>query len=148
MKKKPQDQRDWHEVRIETLREKNRDVAPRDRGKNRNGASDNDGLKPAILPNTGKRDGVGLANEPRAGLGTRTDGSAPKAKTTPAKSAKNTKGTKAKNAKGADANAKGKPRATKRGYEEPRPEPREQAPDSLAHEQERQTGMSGQSSGT
>ncbi len=54
--------------------------------------------------------------------------------------------TKAKNAKGADA--KGKPRATKRGYEEPRPEPREQAPDSLAHEQERQTGMSGQSSGT
>jgi len=76
---------------------------------------------------------VGLTHEARPGLGTRPMEGAPAGAKKPR--------TKA-------AEKKGKPRATKRGYEEPRPEPREQAPDSLAHEQERQTGMSGQSSGT
>lgn len=75
----------------------------------------------------------GLANEARPGLGTRDDNWDPA-------SAKATA-----NDKTADTS---KPRATPHGYEEPRPEPREQPADSFAHEQERSTGVSGQSSGT
>lgn len=73
----------------------------------------------------------GLANEARPGLGTRNADPKPasKAKLPPAKSGQ-------------------KPEATPRGYEEPRPEPREQPPDSRAHDEERSTGISGQSSGT
>lgn len=75
----------------------------------------------------------GLANEARPGLGTRNDDPNPQAKpkSTPP-----------------EPKTGQKPKATRRGYEEPRPAPREQAPDSLAHEQERSTGMSGQSSGS
>lgn len=76
---------------------------------------------------------VGLANEARPGLGTREDNGDPAA---------------AAEKPLQEATSKTKPRATKRGYEEPRPAPREQPSNSLAHEQERSTGMSGQSSGT
>jgi len=80
-----------------------------------------------------KNGAVGLTHEARPGLGARAGkegaAAAPRSRAKP-------------------ADTKGKPRATKRGYEEPRPEPREQPSDSLAHDQERQTGMSGQSSGT
>lgn len=70
---------------------------------------------------------VGLANEARPGLGTRADDPQPAAASeTPE-----------------EAESLTKPRATRLGYEEPRPEPREQDPNSFAHEEERSTGVSG-----
>ena len=82
---------------------------------------------------TKKPGSAGLANEARPGLGTRADDPDPWANPTePPK----------------EASSKSKPEATKHGYEEPRPEPREQAPDSLAHEQERSTGVSGHTGNT
>lgn len=74
----------------------------------------------------------GLVTEAQPGMGSRADDAASAANATKVPK---------------EAADKGKPRATKLAYEEPRPEPRDQPPDSLAHEQERQTGMSGQSSG-
>lgn len=75
---------------------------------------------------------VGLANEARPGLGTRAEDEAKR------------------NDPGADdvdrpMKTTGKPKATRYGYDEPLPEPREQAPNSFAHEEERSTGASGQS---
>ncbi len=75
-------------------------------------------------------EGRGLANALRPGFSDpRTVSAAPK-KQPPAK---------------AKVDDTAKPKATPYGYDEPRPEPREQASDSLAHEQERSTGVSGHS---
>jgi hypothetical protein len=75
---------------------------------------------------------VGLANEARPGLGTRSEDEL--SRNNPAEAEPGA-------VKG--ARKLGKPKATRYGYEEPRPEPREQAPNSLAHEEERSTGASG-----
>jgi hypothetical protein len=86
------------------------------------------------FPERTKKPGrVGLANEARPGLGTRADDADPA--DIPAHPPK-------------EAASRSKPKATPHGYEEPTPEPREQPSDSLAHEQERQTGVSGHSGGT
>ena len=77
---------------------------------------------------------VGLANEARPGLGTRGEDEV---------SRNNPAETEESSLKG--VGKLGKPKATRYSYDEPRPEPREQAPNSLAHEQERSTGASGQS---
>ena len=76
---------------------------------------------------------AGLANEVRPGLGTRAEDE--ETRNDPGAAS----GGKAKRDKFAGA-----PKATRYGYHEPRPEPREQAPDSMAHELERSTSVSGQ----
>lgn len=82
------------------------------------------------FPEREKRPGqVGLANEARPGLGTRAEDERERNDPHPEKKS--------------HISDKGKPKATPHGYEEPRPEPREQEPNSLAHEQERSTGVSG-----
>lgn len=93
-----------------------------------------DSLPPgATVPERGKKPGqVGLANEARPGLGTRAVSADPAL--VPGDLAE-------------DVLAEGAPKATPHGYEEPRPAPREQPSNSRAHEEERSTGMSGQSSG-
>lgn len=75
---------------------------------------------------------AGLANEARPGLGTRADEGVTKRE------------------EGTALKQPGKPRApaAARNYREPAPAPQEQRPDTMAHELERSTGMSGQSSGT
>ena len=84
------------------------------------------------FPEREKRPGqVGLANEARPGLGTRSE----------AETVRNDPSAPGKKKTAPDD--KGKPKATRYAYEEPRPEPREQDPNSLAHEQERSTGASG-----
>ena len=138
MKKKPQDQRDWHERRIEEARKKQ--IAPEPRKKESAESPPVKGDEPKTTAagetskkRTKKPGSAGLANEARPGLGTRADDPDPWANPTePPK----------------EASSKSKPEATKHGYEEPRPEPREQAPDSLAHEQERSTGVSGHTGNT
>jgi hypothetical protein len=77
---------------------------------------------------------VGLANEARPGLGTRGEDEV-----------KRNDPAEAKPGPVKGAGGLGKPKATRYGYDEPLPEPREQAPNSLAHEEERSTGASGQS---
>ncbi len=72
---------------------------------------------------------VGLINESRPGLGERS----PSQGGPPFDPAAAPEGLE----------TEGAPRATPRGYVEPRPEPREQPSDSFAHEQERSTGVSG-----
>lgn len=82
-----------------------------------------------------KRPGeVGLANEARPGLGTRAEDE--EARNDPAEARERVDKPLVKDS--------GKPKATRYGYSEPRPEPREQDANSLAHELERQTGASGQ----
>lgn len=76
----------------------------------------------------------GLANELRPGLGTQ---SANHAMENPRPQGERSA-----------VETEGEPRATLRGYKEPGPEPREQPADSLAHDLERSTGVSGRSSGT
>ena len=71
---------------------------------------------------------AGLANESRPGLGTRNDDPDP---------AHKPKG------RSPEAGQRGQPKATTHGYEEPRPEPREQSADPMAIEEERSTGVSG-----
>ena len=83
-----------------------------------------------------KRPGqVGLANEARPGLGSRAENEA--ARNDPAAASDMIDKPLVKDS--------GKPKATRYGYSEPTPEPREQAPNSFAHEEERSTGASGQS---
>jgi hypothetical protein len=89
------------------------------------------------FPERTKKPGqVGLANEARPGLGTRgdeppqDDGSAPLRR-------------KGKKQTASSVRFEGEPKATRYGYSEPLPAPREQEPDTMAHEQERQTGASG-----
>jgi hypothetical protein len=80
---------------------------------------------------TRKPGSAGLANEARPGLGTRGSESEDAA---------------ARAAQPLDSSEQGsEPHVTTRSYEEPRPEPREQSPDSFAHEEERSTGVSGHS---
>ena len=79
---------------------------------------------------TPSRDQRGLANEPRPGLGSRA-ASGSKAAPPPARRGRKVKAT-----------------TDGKVYQEPIPEPREQAPDSYAHEEERSTGVSGHSGGT
>jgi hypothetical protein len=134
MKTKPQDQPDWHERRIEDARQ--RQIAPeptKDRAQGRavkGAAPKTRGSRSTAKQRTKKPRNVGLANEARPGLGTREDDGRKRARPdAPMKEAK----------------SRSKPQATRRGYEEPRPEPREQASDSMAHEEERSTGVSGHS---
>jgi hypothetical protein len=137
MKKKLQHQRDWHEQRIEDARKKQ--MTPESAKGTQRGPAAKRGLPEtpasrATFPErTREPRDAGLANEARPGLGTRADDKDPSAiPNTPAKKSRSEE----------------KPRATKHGHEEPRPEPREQAPDSMAHEQERSTGVSGHSGNT
>lgn len=76
---------------------------------------------------------VGLANEARPGLGSRGDEDA--RRNDPAAERERVDRPLVKQG--------GKPKATPYGYSEPTPEPREQSPNSLAHEEERSTGASG-----
>lgn len=126
MTSKSNDQRDWHEQRIEELRRQRSGDAPK-------GQPESPESKETFAQRERKPGDAGLANEARPGLGTRAD------ETDPAASER-VKGRSRRRAKVDDT---GKPKATPYGYEEPRPEPREQAPDTLAHEQERSTGTSG-----
>ena len=71
---------------------------------------------------------AGLANESRPGLGTRNDDPDP---------------AHLPNGQSREARQRGRPKATIHGYEEPRPEPREQSSDPLTSEEERSTGVSG-----
>jgi hypothetical protein len=125
MKKKPQDERDWHERRIEEVRQRDSEWRP--------GLPESEPSRETFPERTKKPGDVGLANEARPGLGTRSTEADPAA--APTKAPK-------------EAKSNSKPKATKFGYEKPRPAPRDQPPDTMAHEQERSTGMSGQSSGT
>ena len=137
MKKKP-DQRDWHERRIEETRKKySTPPEPTNPGAKEKPVKTDAPKKPESRATSRKRTerpgSAGLANEARPGLGSRGDYADPSPiPTTPPP----------------EATSASKPEATKHGYEEPRPEPREQPPDSLAHEQERSTGVSGHSGNT
>jgi hypothetical protein len=128
MKKNPIDQRDWHERRIEEAR----------KGEGAGKPAKSSGQKSAkarkATPRRKQKPGdVGLANEPRPGLGARRNDADP---------------VRALEDVADDPADSSEPKATKHGYEEPRPDPREQAPDSLAHDEERSTGVSGHSSGS
>lgn len=127
MKKNPADQRDWHERRIEKTQQG--ESAGKPVRSDEQTAAKDEKAAPRRKPMPGD---VGLANEPRPGLGTRRNDTDP---IRPLEDVAD------------DAGANSKPKATKRAYEEPRPDPREQASDSLAHDEERSTGVSGQSSG-
>ena len=132
MKKKP-DERDWHEKRIEATRGKDSPAsASPSKRVGAPGKPESAGSQESFPERTRKPGDVGLANEARPGLGSRSD---EQAEQPPSSSAP------------PEAKSGGKPKATPRGYEEPRPEPRDQPPDTLAHEEERSTGMSGQSGG-
>ena len=76
---------------------------------------------------------AGLANEARPGFGTRAN----EEEVNPAPRRPRGRGLRG------PVSQSGAPKATRYGYEEPRPEPREQASDSLAHDQERSTAASG-----
>jgi hypothetical protein len=137
MKKKPQDQRDWHERRIEETRKKHLAPEPTKQGAKgkpvKGGAPESPESRETFEQRTKKPGDAGLANEARPGLGSRADYADPAViPTEPPKEAK----------------SRSKPEATKHSYEEPRPEPREQPSDSMAHEQERSTGVSGHSGNT
>jgi hypothetical protein len=136
MKKKPQDQRDWHERRIEAARQKQVASEPAKAGAHgrpvEGEATETKESRETFPKRTLKPGQAGLANEARAGLGTRADNADPSEM--PENSPK-------------EATSRSEPQATPHGYEEPRPEPREQPSDSRAHEEERSTGVSGQSSG-
>ena len=134
MKTDLKDQRDWHERRIEEARK--RQVAPEPTNDSAPGhavkgsASESHASRATAKKRAKKPGSVGLANEARPGLGTRADDGRKRARPdAPMKEAK----------------SRSKPEATRHGYEEPRPEPREQASDSMAHEEERSTGESGHS---
>ena len=137
MKKIPSDPRGSREGRVEEARQRGTAAEPSQSettgGPAQGGAPESAASRESFPQRKRKPGQVGLANEARPGLGTRGDNVDP--------------------ASGPEADAGGeqdpeaKPEATEHGYEEPRPEPREQAPDSLAHDQERSTGVSGQSSG-
>ena len=138
MKKKPQDQREWHERRIEEARAKGVAPGPEKAGAHGRpvdgGAPETEESRQTFPKRQEKPGAVGLANEARPGLGTRADDADPSSN-------------EDKSNPPSEAKSDSQPKATPHGYEEPRPEPREQPSDSLAHEQERSTGVSGQSSG-
>lgn len=125
MTSKPNDPIDWHEKRIEELRRQRNGDEPR-------GQPESAESKETFAQRERKPGDAGLANEARPGLGTRADEGA-------SAGDDRLKGRRRRTR----TEDTGKPKATPYGYEEPRPEPREQAPDTLAHEQERSTGTSG-----
>ena len=130
--KRLQHPRDWHERRLEAARYQDQ---PRQAGASESKASRE------TFPRRTKTPGeVGLANEARPGLGTRAD--VIKAKTTTKKSA-----TKIKKLKPSRHDAEPLGRVAPLPPAKPRPAPREQPPNSLGHEQERDTGVSGHTGG-
>lgn len=137
MKKKPNDQRDWHERRLEEAKKKG--VAPeptKDRAHGKpvtGGAPETPESRKTFPKRTEKPGHAGLANEARPGLGTRGD---------------DAEATKRAEAQLPEAKSRSRPRATEHGYEEPPPAPREQSPDTMEHEEERSTGVSGHSGAT
>jgi hypothetical protein len=138
MKNKPQEERDWHERRMKEERKKRAAPPPppatKDAaGRSAKGAPESPQSRQTFPKRSRKPGAAGLANEARPGLGTRADEADPNAG--PGEIPK-------------EAKSQSKPKATPHAYEEPRPEPREQRPDSLAHEQERSTGVSGHTGNT
>ena len=137
MKKKPSEPRDFHERRMDEARQQGVAPEPTQAGAHgvpvEGGAPESKESRETFPQRTRKPGHVGLANEARPGLGTRGDGV--DASTAPDAAAVE------------DDGPATKPEATEHGYEEPAPPPREQPSDSLEHEQERSTGVSGQSSG-
>ncbi len=126
---KPSDHpQDWHEKRIQELKRERS-------GETARGQPESPQSRETFAQREKRPGEVGLANEARPGLGTRADDTekpavveaSPRSKRRPRRAF--------------DDNSQ--PRATPYAYDEPRPEPREQAPDSMAHEQERSTGASG-----
>lgn len=126
MTSKPTDHRDWHEQRIEELRRQRT-------GETSRGQPESPQSKETFPQRERKPGEAGLANEARPGLGSRADKADPAA----------SEGPKGRGRRRVKTDDTGKPKATPYGYEEPRPEPREQAPDTMAHDQERSTGTSG-----
>lgn len=92
------------------------------------------GPTPDSKPAPTSRGQPGLANELRPGLGTQ--------------SANRSMENPRPQGEASAVETEGEPRATLQGYREPRPEPREQPADSLAHEIERSTGVSGHLGGS
>jgi hypothetical protein len=130
--KKKRDERDWHEKRIEEVRRKDA-AATEDTKQGRGpGRPESAASRETFTERTRKPGDAGLANEARPGLGSRTENQSepPVPASAPP-----------------EAKSPGKPKATPHGYEEPRPAPRDQPPDTRAHEEERSTGVSGQSGG-
>lgn len=127
----PEQSRDWQERRIEEARKKGIAPEPTTAGAHgrpvTGGAPETPESRETFPERVKKPRQVGLANEARPGLGTRADAD----ETDPSRDPQ------------PEATDEGAPRATPHGYEEPRPEPREQPSDSLQHEQERSTGVSG-----
>ena len=132
MNKTPRDHRDWHEKRIEDAREKKVAPEPTLAGAEgrpvEGGAPETPGSRATFPKRTRKPGDVGLADEVRPGLGSRAFYADP---------------SPIPEGPPEEATSTAKPEATPRGYEEPPPEPREQPPDSMAHEQQRSTGVSG-----
>ena len=129
--KKKRDERDWHEKRIEDARRKDAAAAEAGAKRTATGKPESPGSRETFPERTRKPDDVGLANEARPGLGSRSENqNEPRPASAPP-----------------EAKFPGKPKATPHAYEEPRPAPRDQPPDTRAHEEERSTGVSGQSSG-
>ena len=122
MTKRSEHIRDWHERRIEAARNHDRPLRKAGEESKPKGKSSERTKKPGE---------VGLANEARPGLGTR-------AKTKRGKITKRAATPHDAEPLGRDAPL---PPA------KPRPAPREQASDSMAREQERDTGVSGHMSG-
>lgn len=126
---KPSDPQDWHEKRIQELKRQRS-------GDTTRGQPESPESKETFAQREKRPGEVGLANEARPGLGTRADNSEDSVAASVASGPRSKRRPRR-------ADDTSQPRATPYGYEEPRPEPREQAPDSMAHEQERSTGASG-----
>jgi hypothetical protein len=130
MTPKPSDPQDWHEKRIQELKRQRSSAAA-------SGRPESPQSKETFAQREKRPGEVGLANEARPGLGTRADDSEEAVAVNVASGSRS----KRRPRKTVDDNSQ--PRATPYAYEEPRPEPREQAADSLAHQQERSTAASG-----
>ena len=137
MKRKPSDERESHERRLDDA--KKQKVAPEPTRSGAHGKPVSGGApetresRETFPKRTEQPRQVGLANEARPGLGTRgDDADATKRAATPLPEAK----------------SRSKPHATEHGYEVPPPAPREQSPDTMEHEEERSTGVSGHSGAT
>jgi hypothetical protein len=127
MKDNRSDPRDWHERKIEELRNPTPAKAKPKARKRGPGKPESPESKETFPHRTEKPGGAGLANEARPGLGTRADNPDPAAAPAPDQ----------------NVSKSDPPQATPYAYEEPRPEPRDQPPDSRPHQEERSTGVSG-----
>lgn len=140
MKNQPPDPRADYERRLEDAKKNH--VAPEPtkdgaHGRPVSGGAPETPESRATFPERTRKPGkAGLANEARPGLGTRADDADAAAARAERPLPE------------ASGNDGGQPKVTERTYEEPRPEPREQPADSLEHEQERSTGVSGHSGNT